>query len=635
MTKINVDASGARFLPWAKDRLTRLTELRHELDLPKMTKLYVPEPGALVHIVSSEFGDSIRIQAGTSLGTATYDDGASLSAEAVVSASGKVIGPARTRIAFLDIPVLGAGFTAAFRDSGVVNSDRALTSGFPSAEGAETFTSVLGGFVPITPILLETYSPDASRFTAVLTTLDAFTDLGDLHIHALTYDKTAPADARWTDTTDELLPAAATGSATGLSTLDMTTFDFVQSVELQYQLPTPLSVGGNTLIKTFAFYREGIRATTLGHDVSAPHTGFVVKSYVTSATPGTEFTDHVAGVPVARAAWVDLAGKDDIWLFTRDPVTLATTVQLAYTLNWTAAFVIANKGGANFVAGTPGSGTRIKDLPASATAHMGGDSLTAIPGNMFSFLFRALDCGHDGTTHFVARGKVSAGAITIAGTGPSFLDAAGAPGNMDSRTAANGTPTVELLVGGVSAGTSTGTSGVKGAVTIDTPNERLPLPYTARQGRFGYRFTFGGTSFKGVFWDGAAALEQTRTGLSANLYAWGVHPTADLYATGWHNESLSVVLEGAPTTVPLTATEDFLALDEVKADRLYTIRDLLTLGAARTVQQTFTPEASEKLLKSAETWVREGVTLTEQSEDLVIPHAARPASDRRVLVENP
>lgn len=58
---LKYDAGTEKWVQWAKSKLKQLALLRADLRLPKMTKAFVPTSGVLVFVVSSEFGDMIRI----------------------------------------------------------------------------------------------------------------------------------------------------------------------------------------------------------------------------------------------------------------------------------------------------------------------------------------------------------------------------------------------------------------------------------------------------------------------------------------------------------------------------------------------------------------------------------------------
>lgn len=60
--KLQVEAGGEKFVKWAKQRLAMLTGLRKELRLPVMQKDWMID-GSLIHVRSTEFGDTIYITA--------------------------------------------------------------------------------------------------------------------------------------------------------------------------------------------------------------------------------------------------------------------------------------------------------------------------------------------------------------------------------------------------------------------------------------------------------------------------------------------------------------------------------------------------------------------------------------------
>jgi len=62
--KTAFDSGTEKWLPWAKTKLAQLTFLREKLDLPQLTKTWLPESGTTVRLVSSKFGDWIRITGG-------------------------------------------------------------------------------------------------------------------------------------------------------------------------------------------------------------------------------------------------------------------------------------------------------------------------------------------------------------------------------------------------------------------------------------------------------------------------------------------------------------------------------------------------------------------------------------------
>lgn len=62
--KLYFDAGTEKWVKWAKSELGKLANLRKKLGLPKLTKAFAPESGTLVWIVSSNWGDWVRITGG-------------------------------------------------------------------------------------------------------------------------------------------------------------------------------------------------------------------------------------------------------------------------------------------------------------------------------------------------------------------------------------------------------------------------------------------------------------------------------------------------------------------------------------------------------------------------------------------
>lgn len=62
--QLHFEPGTEKYVKWAKSMLNKLTHMRVDMRLDKITKAFVPEAGVLVHIVSSVWGDSIRITGG-------------------------------------------------------------------------------------------------------------------------------------------------------------------------------------------------------------------------------------------------------------------------------------------------------------------------------------------------------------------------------------------------------------------------------------------------------------------------------------------------------------------------------------------------------------------------------------------
>jgi hypothetical protein len=103
--QIKVDPGGEKYVSWAKKQLNNLERARKDMNLPVMRKFWHVD-GSLIALESSEFGDSIRINAGTDIGSAYYRQTVptSLYRELSISNTGK----ARR--------VSPAGYTRAYRD---------------------------------------------------------------------------------------------------------------------------------------------------------------------------------------------------------------------------------------------------------------------------------------------------------------------------------------------------------------------------------------------------------------------------------------------------------------------------------------------------------------------------------------
>lgn len=624
--RIDVDASAAWLLPWAKQQLARFKRLA-----PAYGQRHFRLPTGEQVTLGWGFRDRIRIEAGA-IGLAPYVDSDLFYGR--IARPGTVLGDQYMRFATLDFPLVGTVFKAGYHAAGVVPFGKVS----PIRAGADTKESTLGGLTATHLIGVAQYSSAPGVFTAALSYVASpAASLSDARCTGLTYDASRSAGDRWLDNSAALLPAEVLSASTGLSVVDSL---HSNGAILRATFPTPFPAGADPSVTTSATFggnlpthRSAASAMTFG--------GIATVSYVDSATPRAVFTDHDAmGNPNAYACWVDIEGHDVAYVYSRDPLTMEATLVHSYELDWTAASLLIHNVGTGQTFWSSNGSARISSQVPSVVplVEPSGDAFSYPPGGLHTTIpsiaqpFAPAVLSSD--RWFLARGQTTWPALSETSTGPSYLDAGGGAHNMPLVTSGAGTPEVSLLVDGTSVWFEAGTPGTLSQAASFVQQNVVFGSTNAQLTKFGFSYDFAAditTARRSAFWDGTSVLTDTSTVTGSNGSFWDATPDG-WWVRGWNGERATFYYEDGAhsieTTLPAATT--FMAADKEQPS-FYIFPNVLVGTTTR-----YTPDDEDVSLdvttvRQQEQWVRDGVTLTRIGH--VSPYAILVPEDRRWVVE--
>jgi hypothetical protein len=302
-----------------------------------------------------------------------------------------------------------------------------------------------------------------------------------------------------------------------------------------------------------------------------------------------------SAIPVAYGCWVEFEGTEQVWVYRRDPDTLAFTTLATYSNNWkTFSLLVYNVSlGQMFL--TNGSSTALTGYTPGSVNGMfrmdeGRASLYPPAGVL------ATDNTVNTPTVFsdedgnwvVSRPYTDYPAKTVTpGIGPLYLDATNTTQHMDLWEANPGTPTVETVLNGSTIWSLTnpagagpnfnnGTAFLQGGTSFGISLAKI------RRGKFGVPFQFNDAAivFQGMFWNGASSTIYTSAAVGgSNEFVWAVSPAQsikgqdlpDVHIVGFNKEVLKYYEDNAEVlSITLASNEYFRGIDEENPRLFYT-----------------------------------------------------------------